>query len=338
MADSIKQEFKAFNTVSPHPSLPGVFLPNYEEEYKTMYAVAYGSQLDKLSQAQARRALNATLGKIINIIRPTQDLYMKYLMEEEVLDGNTIPSYFLRERTATDVYYLNYHDDSMLRTRVEPGEEFSVPPRPFSETAQWSRFANFGDLRPRDEALAQLKLTMDVARSKHWWTLAKASVVSAAATQRVQTTGTLTIAQFRSLLAVFTDAGYGDMLTQVRVIMNSESYEQLYNDCVSNKFPFSELTQLVAGIHQVPPIASAKNQYSMHIPTFTSGDDGKARIYAFLPVDHSKEFITKTQGVPMLYEDYDPNSAGWEAGVKVIARISTVIVDRKKAAYLDRTA
>lgn len=334
-----EETLKVFTDKKEHPRKPGQFVLNYTEEYRKLFSIAYGNDsTDPITRANARVAINKELDKVINIIRPTQDIYLQSLAEIESVPSEVLPTYYLRERTGTDVEYFNTQDQSLQRVRVIPGQKFSILPEQYTDTATWARFDFWSDLNPRDESLAQLKLSLDVARAKDFWTLARLSIANGGYSITDQAANAFSIAKWRKLTDHFVNHGYGNMLKQVVILMNTEARRDLEADCISNQYPIASLFAEVGAVHLVPSVASTKNQYGIYIPAESSGDATRNRVYAFLPNDYSREFVVQTGGTDLYVEDYIPQNAGWELGVKAMLRISRLIVDRVKGVYLDYSA
>lgn len=311
----------------------------YTPEYKELVRKAYDKTVDPSIRAEALKAHAAQLDEIIKLLRPSQSTYREYIAEIQTMESNVQPTYFLRRREGGEVQYLNTQDGVMNHQRVVPGQRYSVPPLHYTETATWPEFEIWEDLNARDESLAQLALAMEVSIDSDAWSLIYQSIAATPGKEIVNTTGNvMTFAKLDQLKNTFIDEGFGDMMDKVHFFMNSTAWADLKADARSNGTGelFEELKSM-SNYHLLPKAASNFGDYGFFIPdagAVAAGNGVDSRVFAILPMNYSREYIVKSGGQEMYIEDYIPNAAGFERGVKGISRISRVILDTRKAACL----
>jgi hypothetical protein len=307
----------------------------YTDEYKAFVKKAYTEKGEALQMHAAQ------LDEVIKLLRPMESSYRRFIAEKQVLGEKVQPSYFLRRREGGSVQYQNTQDGLLNHQRVVPGQRFSVPPMHYVETATWPEFEIWEDIDARDESLAQLAVAMDAQIDLDAWTLIDLSIK--AASNDIDRSNTATggatasvfdFADLDALLDHFKDQGFGDMIGEVHIFMNTEAERGLKNDARTRNFSYNDA---IAGlnIHILPSSASSYGDYGFYIPTTASTTvttfQSNSRVYAILPKNYSREYIVESNGQEMLIEDYVPNAAGFERGIKAITRISRVILDDRKA-------
>ena len=333
MSDEIK-EFEAI--ASKRVGRARTYL-TYTPEYKELVRAAFDAATGTSSErSEALRLHNAQLDEIIKLLRPMESTYRKFIAEPQSLPENTLPTYFLRRREGGIVQYQNTQDGVMNHQRVVPGQRFSVPPLHYVETATWPQFEIWEDLNARDESLAQLALAMDVSIDLDGWSLIDSSIKAAANDTDLTVGGTMTLAKLDTLMNHFRDEGFGDRISEIQIFMNSTAWTDLKANArlTANGTRLSEELEGM-NIHILPNVASSFGDYGFFISTAASGagaGNTASRVYAVLPQNYSREYIVESAGQELLIEDYTPNAAGFEKGVKGITRISRVILDDRKAA------